>query len=530
MVLAYPSIAIVALWKVKLGHGDQSSNSFAVQVRYAECLLMEYGVLAPVGVRHEPSHEGNSLVQVLVRTRSESMEQSQNTDFRAWTPAREIFSWRHAHTTTQTKRPSKLQTFTKKKQSQKQRLCQNNMGQPYLRAETPTRSTQLCSVERQHTKEEEEAFLDEVVIMPDETDSSTTSTHTSLTSLSSSLEHESRTAVFRTGSSAHGILPLLAGTTVIYCAYLSYGMVQEDLYRYRNDKNIGFTYVWFLQVLESSTSILLGYCGRKLFGGRNDLQIRSFLYSGASQVFAKVFFSLSLAYGLSFPVVSLSKCAKIVPVMIGQVLLGSSRYSLRDCLFAILMVTGTVILSVNTKQHGDSNNTSLGVLFIVLSLFMDGCTGGLQKQLKEGMKHSPPTTFDFVYYTHMSMACIALAISLLTGDLWKGLVCISLDANILRMVASICALSLLGQVGIFFIIARFDSVVCATVTTTRKLWSVLLSIVFRDHVLNFNAYCGLVIAISGILIEVDKTLRRGNGGSKPSHSIARKTSDGSPPI
>jgi hypothetical protein len=64
---------------------------------------------------------------------------------------------------------------------------------------------------------------------------------------------------------------LLFGTVGIYIAYLSYGLIQEDLYRYKriiavvdgtDDSGdltiIVFTSVWFLQVLESTASIVMG--------------------------------------------------------------------------------------------------------------------------------------------------------------------------------------------------------------------------------------------------------------------------------
>jgi solute carrier family 35 (UDP-galactose transporter), member B1 len=363
---------------------------------------------------------------------------------------------------------------------------------------------------------------------------------------------------------------LLFGTVGIYVAYLSYGMIQEDLYRYKRvvvtvtngtddgdgdnltTTTIVFTSVWFLQVLESSASIIMGYLGRQWESptttpllpsfARNSssssilkaapvhrgdpsgrLQsIRPFLWSGTTQVLAKVFMSWSLVAGASYPVATLAKSAKVVPVMLGQCLLGGSTYGRRDSLFAVLVVLGTVLLSLGGRQQhtssvlqppttattttttlGDSgDDTYVGMILIVLSLVMDGLTGGLQKQLLRDMAAAPPSTYDFCLYSHLAMVWVALVVSVLTGDLERGLTCLGADAQILRMVASLCMLSMIGQYFIFYVIRQYDPLVCATITTTRKIGSVLLSIVFHGHALSATGYAGLALAVSGLLIEV----------------------------
>eukprot|EP00968_Pinguiococcus_pyrenoidosus_P029220 scaffold8416_cov267-Pinguiococcus_pyrenoidosus.AAC.4 len=50
--------------------------------------------------------------------------------------------------------------------------------------------------------------------------------------------------------------------------------------------------------------------------------------TGASQVSAKAFTTLALAKGVAFPVLMLAKSAKMVPVMIGSILLGGAREGL----------------------------------------------------------------------------------------------------------------------------------------------------------------------------------------------------------
>jgi hypothetical protein len=103
-------------------------------------------------------------------------------------------------------------------------------------------------------------------------------------------------------------LQLLFGATGICTAYLYYGHVQEDLFRYQSPSaSASFTSVWLLQALESVANIAVGLAGRRFFGGRPGLAIRPLFVVGTSQLFAKTLTSMALAAGLAFPVVILAK-------------------------------------------------------------------------------------------------------------------------------------------------------------------------------------------------------------------------------
>jgi UDP-galactose transporter B1 len=302
-------------------------------------------------------------------------------------------------------------------------------------------------------------------------------------------------------------LKLLFGAAGVYATYLFHGYVSEDLFRYRAADGTGFSYVWYLQVLESAVTIVVGYLGRKCFGcARGKLPVKPFLKSGASQLLAKALMSLSLSAGLSFPVVVLAKSGKIVPVMLGQLILShDNSYGARDYSFAVMIVAGTALLSLGTStQKGQEQSDSwMGLILIMASLFMDGCTGGLQKNLKKETASMQPTAFDFLFFSHIAMCSFSFLIALAMGDLWRGHAFLSENPAILFWVLASCICSTIGQCFIFYVIATFDPVVCTTITTTRKMASVLLSVTFKGHRLSQMGCGGLVIALAALCIEVE---------------------------
>lgn len=142
---------------------------------------------------------------------------------------------------------------------------------------------------------------------------------------------------------------LCFGAGGIYLAFLYYGSLQEDVFRFKAPDGSTFQFAWFLQFLEASANIVVGYLGRRFIGGTPNLPMRQFAITGASQVFSKAFTSLALAKGLSFPVATLAKSGKMAPVMAGQLLLGGSNYSVREYLQVVAIIGGTAMLSLGKK-------------------------------------------------------------------------------------------------------------------------------------------------------------------------------------
>jgi UDP-galactose transporter B1 len=257
--------------------------------------------------------------------------------------------------------------------------------------------------------------------------------------------------------------------------------------------------------------VVIGGAGLLLTGGSPKLPQDLFAFSGATQVCAKAFTSLALAHGVSFPVVTLAKSGKMVPVMIGSLLLGGAKYTLREYASVLAIILGTCIVSMGKKSSGPASSL-LGIAFIVLSLTCDGITGGVQGRLKKKTKEIgvSPKPYDFMFWTNLYMGITALAFSVFLGELNSGMsFCLS-NPVIFNKILKFAVCSAVGQSFIFYTIANFDPLVCTTVTTTRKVFSVLLSIFLNGHAMSTQGWAGLALASAGILSElVDKS-----GGGK----------------
>jgi len=310
-----------------------------------------------------------------------------------------------------------------------------------------------------------------------------------------------------TASEAKGLpegMKLLIGAGGIYAAFLYYGSLQEDVFRYEAADGTQFKQAWFLQVLEALANVVIGFIGMQLSGPTKGIPLRMFGISGASQVTAKACTSLALANGLSFPVATLAKSGKMAPVMAGSLLLGGASYDIREYLQVAAIIGGTAVVSMGKKKGGSQSSSTLGVVYIVMSLLLDGVTAGFQKRLKTetGKVGVKPKPYDFMFWTNFFMFLTALPVAGGLGELNSGAAFCFSNPEISTKIIKFALCSAIGQSFIFYTIANFDPLILSTVTTTRKIFSVLLSIFLKGHTLSMTGWSGIALACSGILSEL----------------------------
>lgn len=298
---------------------------------------------------------------------------------------------------------------------------------------------------------------------------------------------------------------LLIGAGGIYAAFLYYGSLQEDVFRYASaETGDQFKQAWFLQVLEALANVIVGYVGMSLTGATANIPKQMFAISGATQVTAKAMTSLALANGLSFPVATLAKSGKMAPVMLGQLVLGGASYSTREYLQVAAIIGGTAIVSMGKKKGAGQASSLMGVFYIIMSLVLDGVTAGVQKRLKADTAKAgvKPKPYDFMFWTNLYMCVTATLIALVLGEFGSGMSFCNNNPEIYSKIIKFSACSAVGQSFIFYTIANFDPLVLSTVTTTRKIFSVLLSIFLKGHALSLKGWSGIALACGGILSEM----------------------------
>jgi len=323
-------------------------------------------------------------------------------------------------------------------------------------------------------------------------------------------------------------LKLLIGITGIYAAFLYYGTLQEKVLSFRSGNGEKFQWVWALQVIEALGNVVFGFACMCAFegGARKGVPQIPYLISGAVQVSAKYFTNYSMVCGVSFPVTTLAKSSKMVPVMVGQLLFGKASYTVREYCHVIAIVAGTALVSMGSQKSGgskaDKGSSYLGLAFLILALVCDGVVGGTQKRLKHalGEKGMKEKSFEMQFLTNLYMCLTAVVFAVLMNEFIPAYYFIMANPAIFWGVVNFAVCSAIGQGFIFFVISEFDPLVCTTVTTTRKVMSVLSSIFLYGHKLSAMGWFGIVLACGGIMAELEEKFTKGRKKAKAAAAAA----------
>ena len=257
------------------------------------------------------------------------------------------------------------------------------------------------------------------------------------------------------------------------------------------------------QIEALANVILAGIFLMLLRKNNSKLPFQTLAVSGTAQVSAKGFTMLAIASGISFPVVTLAKSGKMLPVMAGSLLLGGAKYSLKQYLSVFAIIIGTMLVSMAGGKKKGSDSIE-GLIYILLSLTCDGIVAGMQDKFKKQCKEKgiKAGTFELMFWTNFFMAIVSFIISIvITKEFFDAYKYCADNSKIMSKILNFAICSAVGQSFIFYTIDNFDPLVCTTVTTTRKIFSVLLSIFINGVTLPLQSWLGIVIASSGILVE-----------------------------
>ena len=121
----------------------------------------------------------------------------------------------------------------------------------------------------------------------------------------------------------------------------------------------------------------------------------------------------------------------------GAVMYTMALWTLKNSLFPQFSLTPPSIRVhlLVTQKGGTSTSTPMGIMFILLSLFMDGVTAGVQKRLKAdlGKVGVQPKPYDFMFWTNLYMMCVALLIAVILGEVSSGMAYCSANPEIFSL-------------------------------------------------------------------------------------------------
>lgn len=216
---------------------------------------------------------------------------------------------------------------------------------------------------------------------------------------------------------------------------------------------------------------------------------------------------------VSFPVQTLGKCAKMIPVMIWGTIIMRKTYNLKDYLVAAGVTVGcTAFLltgDVRSKRAESSVDTNLYGLFLMLGyLGFDGFTSNFQDKLFKGYRM---TMFNQALYVQLTASLQALFVLVTSGKLWGALDFVMSHPSALLYVLLLSLAATSAQLFIYHTIKTYGALLFATVMTTRQFLSILLSCILFVHPLTLGQWVATVVVFGTLYYKAFA----GKKGGKP---------------
>ncbi|XP_063235526.1 adenosine 3'-phospho 5'-phosphosulfate transporter 2 isoform X2 [Bacillus rossius redtenbacheri] len=210
-------------------------------------------------------------------------------------------------------------------------------------------------------------------------------------------------------------------------------------------------------------------------------------------------FSNSAVGYLNYPTQVIFKCCKLIPVLVGGVVIQKKRYGALDVLAACSMCAGLALFTLADSQVSPNFDTT-GVVMISCALVCDAAIGNVQEK---SMKMHNATNTEVVFYSYFIGFLYLIAIMAVSGDFIKGaLFCAKHPWETYGYGLLFSMSGYLGIQIVLTLVKTTGALVAATVTTCRKAVTIMISFVFFSKPFTFQYVWSGLLVILGIYINI----------------------------
>ncbi|CAP28785.3 Protein CBR-PST-2 [Caenorhabditis briggsae] len=281
---------------------------------------------------------------------------------------------------------------------------------------------------------------------------------------------------------------LLSGA--IFILYLGYGYMQELIFKLPGMKPFGWTLTLIQFVIYSGC----GYAECAVW--HNTKRMIPWRIYGVIAFFTVATMGLSNASVgyLNYPTQVIFKCCKLIPVLIGGILIQGKRYGWIDISAAILMSLGIIMFTLADNKVSP-NFDSRGYIMISGALLADAVIGNIQEK---NMKKYGGSSNEVVLYSYGIGSVFIFTYVVLSGEIFSAIPFFL--ENSWKTFGYALIFSFLGYLGVNVVLTHikvFGALVAVTVTTLRKALTIILSFLLFSKPFTIEyVYAGSVVMLA----------------------------------
>ncbi|XP_063981790.1 adenosine 3'-phospho 5'-phosphosulfate transporter 2 [Diachasmimorpha longicaudata] len=288
----------------------------------------------------------------------------------------------------------------------------------------------------------------------------------------------------------------------VFFFYLLYGYLQELIFTLDGFRPYG----WYLTLIQFAYYTLFGWLECKLKGIKRRIPLSTYMMLALLTLGTMGFSNSSLEY-LNYPTQVIFKSCKLIPVLIGGIIIQGKQYGPLDFLAAGLLCIGLVLFTLADSMVSP-RFSMIGVAMISCALLCDAIIGNVQEKT---MKQHKATNTEVVLYSYCLGFFYLLVILIVTGELQKGAAFCS--DHPMETYGYALLFSLSGYLGIQIVLTLVQTngaFVAVTVTTCRKAMTILLSFLFFYKPFTMQYVWSGMIVLLGVYLNVHSK-QRGSG-------------------
>lgn len=203
----------------------------------------------------------------------------------------------------------------------------------------------------------------------------------------------------------------------------------------------------------------------------------------------------------------LAKSCKLLPVMLVHFVLYRTRFPPHKYLVAGMVTFGVILFTTchssgKSKASINDGNTLLGMAQLAGSMLLDGLMNSTQDQLfKLPNRQHKLTGASLMSILNLMVFILSAGFILVFQFQEEAVYTWNFVHRYPQLLMDILAFSLFGaagQVFVFLILEKFDSLILVTATVTRKMISMILSVVLFGHKLSLGQWLGVLSVFGGI--------------------------------
>ncbi|XP_052514023.1 solute carrier family 35 member B1 isoform X1 [Budorcas taxicolor] len=324
----------------------------------------------------------------------------------------------------------------------------------------------------------------------------------------------------------------------VFVCYFYYGILQEKITRGKygeGAKQETFTFALTLVFIQCVVNAVFAKILIQVFDTARVDRTRSWLYAACSVSYLGAMVSSNSALQfVNYPtqvkpqggvragsevqkdervfLQVLGKSCKPIPVMLLGVTLLKKKYPMAKYLCVLLIVAGVALFMYKPKKVVgiEEHTIGYGELLLLLSLTLDGLTGVSQDHMRA---HYQTGSNHMMLNINLWSTLLLGAGILFTGELWEFLSFAERYPTIIYNILLFGLTSALGQSFIFMTVVYFGPLTCSIITTTRKFFTILASVILFANPISPMQWVGTVLVFLGLGLDA----KFGKGAKKTSH-------------